>query len=417
MPLVTSERQAVQVLVNRIKHYGADGLQNFARNVLGAHHEQAKRLADAAKEVANGRDIDTLDLKEPETVSVQTQVNGREFAVELKAGKLPITSYEELVEFYGIDTDVWKPTSQSFSFWGSQQNPNFQVKATFIRDDYQAAKQEDREQFREWAAQFAPKLDIPYVGSETGKMLELVVSDLHADRAGSLEEHLDRVDFAVTTILRKVRDLYGNVDEVNLVFLGDTFNSDNMRDITTNGTPQDSEPTWRNTFRRVRETIAQAAVKCARVAPLVKVHIIPGNHDFERSYYLADTLWAYFHNTPNIEVVLTDSPRRYLYWGTSVIGLAHGDRAKPADMAMTMFREADTSGAVFLEWHLGHEHTRREEEVHGVNFQWFRSPADPSEWELQNFYGHNRHDIVGIVWDRDNGPEDTFRVHYQGSKR
>ena len=107
-------------------------------------------------------------------------------------------------------------------------------------------------------------------------------------------------------------------------------------------------------------------------------------------------------------------PRRYLHWGNSVIGITHGDRVKPGDLAMTMLREADIAGKKFLNWHLGHTHTLREDEVHGITFRWFRSPQAPSEWEEKNLYGNNLREITGIVWDIDYGPEDTFRYAVRG---
>src|SRR5690606_32412523 len=117
---IPSERDAVRILVNRIERDGEGGLKNFARTVLGAHSEQARRLAEAAIAVHAGeRDLASLDFRDSgiENVTVSTEVDGRELNVQLKADALPITTYEELVEFYGIDTDVWVPTEQSFSFW------------------------------------------------------------------------------------------------------------------------------------------------------------------------------------------------------------------------------------------------------------------------------------------------------------
>lgn len=416
MPLIGTEQDAVRILVNRVQKDGGEGLQNFARRILGAHSEQARRLADLALKVVEGEtSIDDIEFEQSETVQVQAQANGRDFEVTLKADRLPITSYEELVEFYDIDTRVWQPVEQSFSFWGNSDRPNFNVKARFQRDEYQAAKAEDRESFREWASQYAPDVELPeWVGTPNGKMLEVVISDLHVDRAGQRDTNLERMLAGVREVVGKARSLYGTVEEVNLVFLGDTFNSDNGRDTTTSGTPQESEHDWRETFRQTREAIVTAALTAAKVGSRVNIHILPGNHDYERAYYLTDTLWSFFHRTDHIKVVLDDGPRRYLRWGSSLIGLTHGDRVKPVDLAMSMFREQTTVGVRFFEWHLGHIHTRREDEIHGVTFQWFRTPSDPSEWEQKNLYGHNRKDITGIVWDRAEGPKDTFR-HTLGS--
>ena len=423
MALIGSERDAVQILVNRIEREGNFGLKNFARTVLGAHSEQARRLADMAEQVSAGNaDFDSLDFRDSgiENVTVRTEVDGKELDIELRADRLPITSYEQLVEFYDIDTDVWQPTEQSFSFWGNGDRPNFNVKARFTKDEYKAAQAEDRETFREWAKDFSPEPpERPVVHTDDDLMLEIVVSDLHADRVtttgGGIDRALARVRHAVTSIFRRAYWADGKVSEVHLVFNGDTFNADNGKGTTTNGTPQEVEADWRESFRRVRAGIASIVNEALdEFTAKVHIHIIWGNHDYERAYYLADSLWAYFHNDPQVEVDIEAGDRRYIEWGTNLIGLTHGDRNKPVDLAMSMFREANTVGKRFFEWHLGHIHTRREDEIHGVTFQWFRSPNDPGMWEEKQMFNHNNRDIVGMLWHKDQGNIATYRHSFTG---
>lgn len=424
MSLIGSERDAVQILVNRIEREGAVGLKNFARTVLGAHSDQARRLAEMAEQVHVGdSDLDSLDLRDSRTenVTVRTEIDGKDLDIELRSDRLPITSYEELVEFYDIDTDVWQPTEQSFSFWGNGERPNFNVKARFTKDEYKAAQAEDREQFREWAKQFSPdppeRLTEVYTDSDL--MLEIMVADLHADRVttagGGLDRALARVRDAILSIFRRAYWADGRVREVHLVFNGDTFNADNGKGTTTNGTPQEVEADWRDSFRRVRATIASIVNEALNeFTAKVCVHIIWGNHDYERAYYLADSLWAYFHNDPRVEVDIESADRRYIEWGNVLIGLTHGDRNKPVDLAMTMFREANTTGKQFFEWHLGHIHTRREDEIHGVTFQWFRTPNDHGMWEEKQMFNHNNRDIVGMLWHKEQGNVATFRHTFPG---
>lgn len=412
MPLLTTERQAVAILANRIARDGDGGAVNFARTILGAHAEQARRLAQWGAEVAGGSDPEGYAYRDSEPeVQVAKQVDGKQLNLTLKTDMLPVTSYEELVAFYDIDTDVWKPKRQSFSFWGSGEKPNFSVRADFERDDYQHAFQLDREQTRAFFAELAPAqvpLDLAYRENKD-ILFEVMIADLHAGRAGeSAEQTVARLELAVLELLNYAR--LHKASRIALVFNGDTFNDDNSRRTTFNGTPQESDGDWRETFTTVRNAIVALALTAAKTAP-VDVYIIEGNHDRERSFYLADSLAGLMASQEHV-TVHTQTLRNYIDWGAVTIGLAHGDEMKPLDLAMTMLRETDTTGKRFFEWHLGHYHTRTEDELHGVLLRRFRTPAAPDEYHARKGLTHNVRDIVGIVWDKTQGEVATYRTAF-----
>jgi predicted phosphodiesterase len=412
MSLLTSERTAVEILANLYLQRGSDsGLNNFARTVLGAHAEQAKRLAILAKKVGDGEiDLDALDLdagrEEHPEVRTTREVNGKELNFSLKTNRLPITTFDELVEFFEVDLEQWQPVSQQFNFWGSEASPNFQVKAVFQERPYQRIKALDREAFREFAKTFA--LGVPdkehVAPLPEGNLLEIVVADLHASKfvEGSydLESSISRLREATLSILRRAN--VDGIERIAFVYNGDTINDDNSKRTTTAGTPQESEGRWQTVFRRIRETIAELALQARYFAP-VDIYIIPGNHDAERSFYLQDALWAYFANTDDITVHIEFENRAYIDWGVATIGLAHGDGIKPQDLAMTMLRETDPRGKHVWEWHLGHIHTRRIDEIHGVTLRRFRSPSDDDTWHRHKALNHNGKDIVALLWNKGRG--------------
>jgi hypothetical protein len=416
MPLLMDERTAVQILMREADQHGFGGLNNFARTVLGAHAEQAKRLSIQADSILRGNQ--TLDETFPpgsgEDITVTRTVEGREMSITLKAGKLPITSYQELVDFYEIDTKRWRPTHQTFNFWGSDASPNFQVKANFREMEYQGLTAEDREEARDWYATIAPKFDLPPLErSLSGHLLEIVVSDLHADKvttAGTtLEDHLERVQRGVRQILVRANPL--GIERIALVFLGDTFDHDGDG-ATTNGTQQESHGPYRAVYVRVRDFIAQIANACSVLAP-VDLYVLSGNHDRERAFYALDSLHGLLSMNPRIEVHL--EPRRaYLEWGTVLIGLWHGDRQKQVDVALTLLRERDTAGKRVLEVHLGHEHHRQSDEIHGVLLRRFRAPTPDNEWAEDNLFNHAVKSITGIVWHRESGEVAEFPVSFVG---
>lgn len=414
MPLNMSEESAVAAAVYQIarREGSSKGVQSHLR-FLGAHSEQARRLTELAEDtyqvlVREG----ALDYLEEREVSVQVDTGDREINVVLKADRLPITTFSELVEFYDIDTDVWKPTSQLFNFWGSSEAPNFQVKANFRKDEYAFASKEDREAFREWASTHSPSWSEWTKPSGSGeKMFELVLSDLHLGKAAHGEGWWEELKAACQELIRAASNSNPlDIGEAHIVLLGDTLNSEGRRATTTAGTPQDDALDWRGEFTLAREFVADVAEYTYRVlnAP-VHVHIIAGNHDFERSYYLTDSLWGYFRTHPGVKIDLDDGIRKYIRWGKTLIGLSHGESIKPIDLAMTMFQEGSSIGIAHRQWHLGHYHTRREEEVHGVLMRWFGTPSSPGEWEVTKGYNHNKREVVGILHDVEDGEVASFR--------
>jgi hypothetical protein len=408
LPLLTDERTAVQILINEAAQRGPEGLNNFARTILGAHAEQAKHLATCARE-------GTLPpASDSETVTVTRTIEGREMAVSLKADKLPITSYEELVEFYEIDTDRWQPVKQVFNFWGSDASPHFQVKAEFREVEYKGLVEADREKVRDWYAQLAPQEWGPcQAQDESENLLEIVISDLHADKPSTdgsgLEEHLQRIRGGVRGLLSRAK-AHG-VARIALVFLGDTFEHEGDG-LTSNGTRMETHGDPRESYRKVRDCIGQLTAQAAELAP-VDLYVLSGNHDKERAWYAVDSLHGLFANHERV-TVHTDTRRAAIDWGINLIGLWHGDRQKNVDIAMTLLREFDTRGKHVLEVHLGHEHSRREDEIHGVLLRRFRSPTPDNAWAADNLFNHSGKSITGILWSRDRGEIATYPVNFVG---
>lgn len=412
MPLEISEDAAISLAVRKITDSGGDvtGVQRYLRG-LGAHSEQARKLTVRAQEAYEESRSVTPPSEEQRSVSVAVETSEGELNVTLKADRLPITTLDELVEFYEIDTDVWQPSSTLFNFWGSESNPNFQVRARFEKDKYAETAKYDREAFREWAQGMAPQWGYlpPEVDNSGEHMVELVLSDLHFGKEANNEEWLESLDEACYSILTRATDY--NVGNVSIVLLGDIFNSEGRRATTTKGTPQDDSLYWRDTFSDARRFIAKLAMHAHDLFHCdVNVIVIAGNHDFERSYYLQDSLNAYFHNHPSIGVPLTPGIRSYINWGNTTIGLAHGDSIKASDLPLIMMREAGYAAATpNHQWHLGHYHTRKEEEVQGILIRYFGTPSNTGEWDVTRGYTGNKKEIVGIVFDKDDGEIATLR--------
>lgn len=412
MPLMCTEEVAVNLATKKITANQGDvaGVKSYLRGI-GAHSEQAKRLTERAYAVWEESQGLPQPEEEPRQVSVSVETSEGELNVLLKSDRLPITTLEELVDFYNIDTDVWTASGTTFNFWGSKSNPNFQVKARFTKDKYAEVAKFDREGFVDWATGYAPDWS-PVQPSQPAptqyNMVELVLSDLHVGKNVNDEDWLQLVEDSAFYLLQQCQDY--SPAEVNIVLLGDTFNSEGRRRTTTNGTGQEDSLDWRNTFSRTREFVVDVVSHATSMHDCpVNVFVIPGNHDYELSYYLNDTLHAYYAKHPNVNVPLLKTPRTYIEWGTTLVGLTHGDSLKPSDMPLLMLREVGTRHYESFQWHLGHFHTRKEDEIQGVTLRYFGTPSKQGEWDMTKGYGNNRKELVAMVFDKRDGEIATLR--------
>ena len=379
---------------------------------MGAHSEQARVLTDIATSLVNEEELEAMEFADEASGGIKTTFtapdgNVRVLKMASTEAGVPITNLEELMGFYDLDPDVWEAQDPSFQFWGSEKNPNFQVKAKFTRRPYQSLSAEDRDEYRTWASEHSPSFeDVTWTApSGTGNLLEVFIPDLHVDRVGLNwfpEEARRRLMAAVEPHLARAQ--IDGLEQILFILGGDTFNRDHG-DATTAGTPQEHGGNNAVIFRYVREMLVEALEMCATVAP-TEVLIIPGNHDYEKSFYLADTLWSYFSQTDRVEVTIDIETRMYVRWGGVVLGFAHGKLEKPKDLPLQMFRETNCQGAIAMEWHLGHLHTNMrydEFENQGVVVRRFRSPALNSQWEMEHGYAGNRKEITSILWSKERG--------------
>lgn len=417
MALSISEREATRILIRERLRRGTDeGLQTFARTVLGAHSEQAKHLAYMAG-FATEASLVEMTFGDEETTEPEFSVVGDTLKLSHN-GYEPLDA-EALAVLYKIDLTVWRPDYQTLGFQETASGDKYKLFAKFKYDERAAARQHDREAYRQWAAETAPILPVPQYDLETNpkNLLEIMIPDLHAGKF--IEDRYD-VDKALTRLKEGVikilsRGLVDGIGRIDFVYNGDTFNDDSSLQLTFAGTPQQSAGRRSATFRKVRSLIAELAATACQFVPEVNVWILPGNHDRDTALNLADSLWSYFAHTPQVTVNIEPKEMEFIEWGINLIGLTHGDGAKSMDLAMNLLREGNTQGKKYFEVHKGHLHTESLSEHHGVFVRGFGSPADNGDdWHTRKFYTHARQSMCGIVWNEENGKVSTHYVNFNG---
>ena len=151
----------------------------------------------------------------------------------------------------------------------------------------------------------------------------------------------------------------------------------------------------------------------------IEVVVIPGNHDFERSYYMGSYLEAWFNGDGQVTIDNHASPRKYKRHGEVLLGFTHGGEEKEASLPMLMASEKESkamwSDTKYHEWHLGHIHRKRSTkyvvldkgnelaEDLGVTVRYLSSLTGTEEWHHKKGFVGNTKAADAFIWNDERG--------------
>jgi hypothetical protein len=189
------------------------------------------------------------------------------------------------------------------------------------------------------------------------------------------------------------------VDKVFITIGQDFLNSDNPQGTTTKGTPQDNSMAWHEILAGGLALMSRVVEALVAVAE-VEVIYSEGNHDIVLSYAIAKALEERYRGDERVTVDTDPSPRKYRQWGTTAIGLSHGDKEADLPTVMQMENPRLWGESTFRYWFLGHLHQLSLAEKNGVTLVRCRAMALPDEWSLhKGFVGSERGVTCGIIDD------------------
>jgi hypothetical protein len=255
-------------------------------------------------------------------------------------------------------------------------------------------------------------------------MLEVNLWDVHMGRfiwneeTGEIDYNTDmaceRYINSGMTLLNEGLRIAGSIDQILLPIGNDFFTSDKDMpfSMTTKGTPQHLDHMWQHIYKKGRRALIDLINMLAKHAP-VYIYNIPGNHDQQKSFYLADAIEIYFQDHPNVHVDNSYRETKYHRYGNSLIGFHHGryggnDAFKRLATTMQNQKPIDWSETYFHEWHMGDKHKqeqwklRDEIDFQGITFKHMRSLASIDDWET----GQNYHRKIGgqaYLWNFNKG--------------
>lgn len=289
-----------------------------------------------------------------------------------------IRTLEDALAYAEVDLDIWEVDRCVINKWemGAKNaineliiKPLWQVKVWLKRivpDSTEEALKQILDDIKKHAPIYTYNRRKPISGSK--HLYEIAIFDFHFSMFCWEEEVGENYDTdialqlysdAIADLLDKVQHI--SIDRILLPTGNDFLHTDNMFNTTTAGTHQDIDTRWQRAFRKSREMLVEAIDRLATVAP-VTIPIIPGNHDWEKMFYLGEVLSAWYANNKRVMVDNTPDPRKYYRYGKNLIGFTHGKYEKEASLPLIMAKERpeDWSQTDFQEWHIGHWHRKGE---------------------------------------------------------
>jgi len=350
-----------------------------------------------------------------------------------------ITTLAGLLEYCKVDPEVWKVAEHRVNKWDvtgwkdgyARTIQNFQVKARLIRNVELVKDRMAGDVFLQMIKDYsAPLIDwglIKQNPNDENNLLEVAIFDLHLGKlawGGETGENYD-TKIARERFLYAIQDLLHTANRFpysRILFPvgNDFFNSDTIFNTTTQGTQQDEDLRWQKTFNVGVRLLVDGINMLMQTGRPIDVLVIPGNHDFERSFYIGKFLEAWFNEDPNVSINTGASPRKYYRFGKVLLGFTHGSEEKEGSLPMIMANDIESkpmwSETLYHEFHVGHIHRKRDmkysatldkvrvlNEDLGVTVRYLSSLTGTEEWHHKKGFIGAIKAADGFIWNDETG--------------
>jgi hypothetical protein len=349
-----------------------------------------------------------------------------------------IKSVDELLERCNVDLDVWKVNDFLVNKWDvtswkkgfAETVENFQVKAKLVKKVDDEVIKTAAEIFNQLTENYTPpvlkvKSELYKQETDENNMLEISIFDFHLGKLGWNGEVKSEYNIKIaserfiTSITKLINRSMGFGFKKILFPVGNDFlNVDNMNYTTAGNTPQLEDAPWQQTFKLATELLVKGIDLMKQTGAEVDVVIVPGNHDYERSFYLGSFLEAWYNNDDTVNVDNSATPRKYYKYGNLLLGLSHGKYEKQDSLPLLMATEnkKEWGETLFHEWHLGHIH-RKKNYTYGVNYvknntvnedlgvtvRYLSSLSGDESWHNKKGFVGTTNAAEGFIWNEKTG--------------
>jgi len=380
---------------------------DYAQNATSINRDEFTRICKVSKHQIEKWFGSFNALK---TEAGVPRLSENETSITIKAN-----SIEEIIEKCNIDTKVWQVdyfnTKELASGEFSWTVYFKRKKSTDI--DFEVIK-------RELKAMSPPVPKLTYKPTDSKLLLSVNIFDTHLGKLAYGAETGECYDIKIAAkIYREAIDhaIYCaskyEISQVLFPIGQDFLHVDSKSNMTTAGTPQDSDSRATKIFKTGRELLVEAVEKLKSIAP-VDVVCVPGNHEENSMFHLGDCVECRFWNDENVNVFNEPTTRKYYQWGQNLLAFAHGDKTKITDLGLLMASEQPVmwSRTKFRVWNLGHFHHQKlfVDEKTGVIIEVMPSISATDSWHAGKGYVKNIRGSVSCIYDANNGPFAKF--HY-----
>lgn len=190
-----------------------------------------------------------------------------------------------------------------------------------------------------------------------------------------------------------------------IVNLGDFFHADTPDNRTGHsGHALDVDTRHAKVFRAGYRTFERLIDRVLQKHKNVIVFITKGNHDPESSFALAEVLAAIYRRESRVDIRGGVRWREYYRFGKVLLGITHGDKARPASLPGIMAAECheDWGNTKCRRWLVGHYHHQERKEHPGVIVEIFPTLAAKDAWHASMGYLSERA-MNCIIYHKEHG--------------
>lgn len=278
-----------------------------------------------------------------------------------------------MIEKFGVDVSKREPSKLKHNIWpttmkGVDGKPiqinNYQT-TIHLQRIYPEFLETTAEVVARLLADEAPRAIERHFPESTDQLASLFWPDVHIDKQDIKNTPIKKKS---KKVLEATKKLFGQLEmyypeQINLNILGDFFNA-HSNHATTKGTPQQNNAGDVEAWEMGIELNVKAIEWLSSQLPVV-ARYLRGNHESEKINYLQDVLRYYFLANDNVTIDMSRDELQHYERGKSIIGLNHGDKAKPNDLAL-MLLQACSRKNMNAEIYAGHKHKNTMESFQGV---------------------------------------------------
>ena len=173
-----------------------------------------------------------------------------------------------------------------------------------------------------------------------------------------------------------------------LVNLGDFIHTNGSNNMTAGGTPQDVDTRLSRVMHMAAVTLRYMTDRMLSKFAKVVLVCAKGNHDTDTSIAIQMAMKFYYDKEDRVTVLETNGFYHYIEYGQWLLGIHHGDKQKPEQLAGSMARDMSEAWGRTSHrlWCVGHFHKEQVKTLAGVKYKVFAALPPPDSWHSSKGY-------------------------------